>query len=68
MKNGLPETLEEFCDYIVEHASRIYVREQIDGKWGSFALTELPADKALSHALGFIKRDFIPHRLKKEGE
>jgi len=68
MKNGLPETLEELCDYIVKYAHLICVREQIDGKWGSFFLTELPVDKALSHALRFIKEGHVPVRLKEEWE
>jgi hypothetical protein len=64
---GLPETVEEACDYIVRYAADIYVRERgPDGQWGSFALTELPADKAVEHALRFIREGQVPHRIVRE--
>lgn len=31
-------TLREYC---MKHADDIYVREQIDGKWGSYSLAEI---------------------------
>ena len=36
------QSLEELCDYIVKYCEDIYVREQINGKWGSYSLAELP--------------------------
>ena len=33
----IPMTLEELCDYILENAERIYVREKVNGKWGAYA-------------------------------
>jgi len=64
----IPMTLEEFCDYILENAERIYVREKVEGKWGAYALTELPPKLAIKHALRFIKEGIIPCVVKEEVE
>lgn len=39
---------------------RVYVREQLEGKWGSHALTELPADKAIAHVVRFFEKAIEP--------
>ena len=64
------ETLEDLVDYITRYKEHIYVREQleIDGKWRSYALTELPANLAIDHALSFIKERRVPIRILQEGE
>ncbi len=62
----IPESLEALCDYIVKYADVIYVREQIDGKWGSYSLTEIPAKLALKWAMTFIKEGRIPYRIIEE--
>jgi len=59
-----PKTLNELCDYIVKYADSIPVREKIDGKWGSYWLTELPVKLALKHAMRFVKEGRIPARVK----
>jgi hypothetical protein len=59
----LPSTLEDLIDYIVYNADRIYVREEIDGKVDSYALTDLPAELAIFHALRFIRERRIPKPL-----
>ena len=64
----IPMTLEELCDYILENAERIYVREKVEGKWGAYALTELPPKLAIKHALRFIKEGIIPCVVKEEDE
>jgi len=64
----LPETIEELCDYITKYADGIIVREQIAGKWGSYSLTELPANLAIKNALFFIKEGRVPHRLLSKEE
>jgi len=56
-----PKTIEELCDYILKYADCIAVRENVDGKWGSYWLTELPTKLALKHALSFIKERRIPY-------
>jgi hypothetical protein len=58
--DGLPETLPELCEYIVAHADRIYVRAEVRGKFGSFALTELPPLEAIKHALRFVSEGRLP--------
>jgi len=64
MSEDLPKTLDELCDYIVKYADSIPVREKVDGKWGSYFLTELPVKLALKHAIRFIKAGRIPVRVK----
>lgn len=34
---------------------KVFVREQVEGKWGSYALTDLPVDIALKHVVRFIQ-------------
>jgi hypothetical protein len=58
--------LDQLCDYIVEHADSIAVRENINGEWGSYYLTELPVKLALKHAMQFIKEKRMPVRVVKE--
>jgi len=45
---------------ISEQAPRIYVREEVNGKWDSYALTELPAELAILHVLRFIAEGRMP--------
>ena len=40
---------------VLSMPEKVFVREQIDGKWGSYALTELPIDVALKHVVRFIQ-------------
>lgn len=63
-----PRTPGELCAYIAEHAERIAVRAQVNGRWGSFFLTELPAAEALAYALRFVAEGRIPIRLKTAAE
>lgn len=68
MKNNQPETLHELVQYINKYKDLIYVREKVGGKWGAYALTELPARLAVSHftrfANQFVNEGRIPHRVK----
>ncbi len=66
MESDNIKTVDDMCDYILEYADCIYVREEIAGKWGSFSLTELPVQKALAHAFRFITEGRIPIRLVKD--
>jgi len=63
-----PETLEELRNYILKYKDDIYLREQVNGKWDAYALSSLPADKAIEHVLEFVLRfvkvGFIPYRVK----
>lgn len=51
---------QHIAEIVLEHADRIYVRDEMDGKWGSYALTELPVSKALAHAFRFILEGRVP--------
>lgn len=68
MEEDLPTSLDELCDYIVKYADDIYVREQIDERWGSYSLTEMPTKLALKHVMRFIKEGRIPHRIIRSEE
>lgn len=55
--------LNSLCDYIEENVDRIFVRDntvEANGKWGSYALTELKPEIAIHHALRFVKESRIP--------
>lgn len=65
MPEDIPNSLDELCDYIVKYADDIYVREQIDGKWGSYSLVELPTKVALKLVMKWIKEGRVPHRILK---
>ena len=60
------DTPEELQSYIIKNADKIYVREYVDQKWGSFSLTELPVKQAMKHAMRFIIEGRIPVVMKGE--
>lgn len=60
-----PETLSDFCEYILRHAAAIYVRAQLDGKWGNARLSEVPAKQALEHAFRWIVEGRFPVYIKE---
>jgi hypothetical protein len=51
----LPKTLDELLNYIEANLDGIYIREQVNGKWGSYALTEMPVERAIAHAFRFVR-------------
>jgi len=59
------KTVEQLANYISLHKGSIYVREQVNGKWGSYSLSELPTDLAIDHALRFIQQGIVPVRIKE---
>jgi hypothetical protein len=68
MRDRLPETLEELCDWIHRYADSIFVRAEVAGKWGNHALSSLPAKEALAHAFRWIKEGRVPVRMLSEEE
>lgn len=66
MSEERPESLEELCDYIVKYCDDIYVREIVDGKWGSYKLTELPPKVMLTNVMRWIKDGECPYRVLSE--
>jgi hypothetical protein len=65
---GLPETLPELLDYIENYADSIFVRDAVNERWDSYALTELPVSRALYHAFRFIREGRIPVRVLSDAE
>lgn len=49
------KTLAEILNRIEQRANEIYVRDIIDGKLGSYRLTELSADQVLYHVCRWIR-------------
>ena len=61
-------TLPELLDYIEEHDGNIYVRADVDGRFGNYSLSELPASEAIHYVCEFIRRGRIAFRVKPQGE
>lgn len=59
------DSFEQFHEYVQTNASRTFVREQVDGKWGTFPLEELGADKTLEWARRWWDENRMPIMLKK---
>ena len=57
-------TRDDLGRYIEENASAIYVREKVNGRWGSFSLVELPVDLAMKHKQRFLDEGRLPVLLK----
>lgn len=51
--------LEEMIVFINRNAEQIYVREQIDGKWGAYSLAELPPEQSRTHAMRLLGRYMV---------
>lgn len=56
-----------FANRLQEHSDRIYVRTTKDGKVGSYALTDLPAEEALFHVARLLKELRLPVYMLPEG-
>ncbi|KKM94427.1 hypothetical protein LCGC14_1198480 [marine sediment metagenome] len=59
---------QEFKDYCNEHANRIAVRETVDGKRGSYWLSELSKEVKDSHINRLWNKNRMPVRVKTEEE
>lgn len=53
----------EIMDYIETHADEIPVRDTVDGKAGSYFLSELPVKLALRWAFRWIQLGTLPYRV-----
>lgn len=58
------KTSEDLLAYIHEYESSIFIREQIDGKWGGYALSELSYSLRVKHIMRFVGEGIVPVRLK----
>jgi len=59
------ESLADMIEYCLEHPDCIYIREQVDGKWGSFSLAELPLKLRAKWMARWIEEGRVPLKLKK---
>jgi len=55
-----PETVEQLVAYIRDNAADIFVREQLEGAWGSYALTELPVATVLRLVAKWVSDGAVP--------
>ena len=60
------DTFEQFHEYCQTNAHLIFVREQVDGKWGSYSLKELGDEKTLEWARRWGKENRMPVMIKEE--
>lgn len=51
--------------YLLHWQKGIYVREEIDGKWGAYSLYELPEEKKIYHIVRFAVENISPVRLEE---
>lgn len=56
---GIP-ALVNLMEYIEQRSASIYVRDYLDGKLGTHALSDLPASRALHWAFEFLRNCTIP--------
>ena len=63
MKASDIETVDDLRAYIEMYRKQIYIREYIDGKWGSYNLDEIPKELADAHIKRFLDEGRIPVRL-----
>lgn len=52
---SMSEDLIEVIDLIEREAASIAVREQVNGQFGNFYLTELPAELAIRHVCNILR-------------
>lgn len=57
-----PEEIREYCD---QHASEIYVRVNVNGKWTDCSLKSLPPALADEYVEQFVAERRLPHRVVK---
>lgn len=60
------KSIEDLEEYIETYREDIYIREQINGKWGAYNLNEMPAELAEQHIQRFLNSGRIPVRILRE--
>ena len=63
---GLFETFEQFHEHCQVNAHLIFVREQVDGKWGSHSLKDLGLTKTEEWARTWWEQNRKPILFKEE--
>ena len=60
------ENFEQFHEHCQVNGHRIFVRDQIDGKWGAYSLTELGTEKTLEWAKRWWNENRMPIMMLEE--
>lgn len=60
-----PRNLWEYLWYVKAYEADIYVRELVEEKWDSVALSELRPDRWAYHVSNWAKNGVIPARIRK---
>jgi len=63
-----PQSLEDWLWYVRRYETTIFVREQIDGKWQSPALSTLPPERWAYHVARWMDRGMVPCRVREAEE
>lgn len=59
---------EEFRQHLIDNADLIFVREKINDKWGSHALSDLPEELRTKHIEWFVRGNRMPVMLKRRNK
>ncbi len=62
---ALTEEQQKYIDFCIENKNDIFVRECIDGKWGSYSLMEIGPDKASQHVTRMWNEDTLAVTVNK---
>lgn len=54
---------EEFVEYCLHYAEDIFVREEINGKWGSYSLAELDKETRNKWIEGWWNENRMPFKI-----
>ena len=54
----------EILEQCGRHMDTIFVREEIDSKWCTVTLAELPWTTAMNHITSWVERSQFPYRVK----
>jgi hypothetical protein len=55
----LKNLLAQILDRMEKHSGDIYIRAEINGKWQTTRLTDLPAEMAIEHVCRFIRQGVL---------
>jgi hypothetical protein len=68
MKDTDVKDAADMVTYMRIHATRIFVREKVNGKWDAYSLAELPDRLRSEHELRFLEEARVPVRLLTDEE
>ena len=58
----------ELLQYILKYQDQIYIRVEIDGKWGSHKLSEVTTSVSLPYIVRWLLEGITPARMKTPEE